>query len=311
MSGSPKPQVVLLCAAPGTQLTAIAKSLKGPSPAYEDPALSSEGPLSTVHVWDLESRICDHYEEEADGDVTYTMYEVVQLPRQELYNCWKKQYRKILDNIGEIEENKDAESREAHVVCMHLTWYNSTWKEFFSPVNILTLANENFPICHVVVLIDDIYDMFRRLQRPQSLYDRATMKPTERLVAKLSMPVREPPEGLEAYSHGSLRPEGASAGSDAAPASNDDEPARIPPPGTAGESAQRPAGTPPRHAGTPPRLEILGRPILCAESALPQRPRQTQTRSRCRLRCRLRRIPHPVASVSAASPAVTPAGQSR
>ena len=229
MSRSRKPQIVLLCAAPGTELTAIANSLKRALPPPGTSESPSADPPPAVHVWDLESRICAYYDQEADpdGDVNHTMYEVVQKPRHELYDCWKARYREILDDIRKLEAQKEGDSVIAHVVCMHLTWYNSTWKEFFSPVNILRLDHASFPICHIVVLIDDVYDMFRRLQRPQSLYDDATMKPTERLIRKLSKPLRQPPEGPENGSDASQPPEEASTVPDAARAGDTDEPARV------------------------------------------------------------------------------------
>ena len=225
MSGTRNPQIVLLCAAPGTELSAIANSLKGPIGAES----SSPDAASAVHVWDLESRICGHYDQEAGsgGGVNHTMYEVVQKPRHELYDCWKDRYSEILEDIRKLETEQDLAAPATHVVCMHLTWYNSTWKEFFSPVNIRRLADPNFPICHIVVLIDDVYDMFRRLQRPQSLYDNATMQPTERLIRKLSQPLRKHPNGPV---HGSreLQPlDVTSAVSDAVPAGSDLEAARI------------------------------------------------------------------------------------
>ena len=229
MSGSPRPQIVLLCAAPGTELTTIADSLKRGTAAAEVSARPAADPPLAVQVWDLESRICAYYDQEAGsaGDVNHTMYEVVQKPRHELYECWKDRYSEILDDIGDIEANSAERGVVAHVVCMHLTWYNSTWKEFFSPVNILSLASEDFPICHVVVLIDDVYDMFRRLQRPQSLYDDVTMRPTEQIVEKLSKPLRRPPEGPETGPHDSQASDGISAVSDATTASESDAVARI------------------------------------------------------------------------------------
>lgn len=224
-----KPRIVLLCAAPGTELTAIAKSLERvPSPPGTSKSPRAD-PLPAVHVWDLESRICDHYDREAgsDSDVEHTMYEVVQKPRHDLYPCWRDRYSEILSDIRKREAKKAKDDLITHVVCMHLTWYNSTWKEFFSPVNILHLADRNFPICHIVVLIDDVYDMFRRLQRPQSLYDNVTMKPTERLIRKLSEPLREPPREPENGSHASQPPDEVSTGPDRTRAGDNDEPARV------------------------------------------------------------------------------------
>ena len=180
-------------------------------------------------MWDLESRICGYYDGEAGpgGDVNHTMFEVVQKPRHELYGCWKDRYSEILDDIAAIEASKTEGDAVAHVVCMHLTWYNAIWKEFFSPVNILSLANREFPICHVVVLIDDVYDMFRRLQLPQSLYDDATMSTTELGIKKLSKPVRQPPEGTDDGLTETETPEEASDATDAAPAESNDEAARV------------------------------------------------------------------------------------
>ena len=78
-----------------------------------------------------------------------------------------------------------------------------------------------------MVLVDDVYDMFRRLQRPQSLYDKATMKPTERLIRKLSEPLRKHPRDPANGSHVSQPPNEVSTGPGTARADSNDESARV------------------------------------------------------------------------------------
>ena len=73
---------------------------------------------------------------------------------------------------------------------------HAAWKEFYSPVDILNLNRNGLSVRHIVVLIDDIYDMFRRLEQEHHLYDRKIMEPTEELILGLSALPSRPSRSL-------------------------------------------------------------------------------------------------------------------
>lgn len=168
--------IVLLCAAPGTQLTATAKSLS-----------SDEGVL----VSDLERELCKEYvfhkgirlpPEEIDDDDSRipTMYVAARKRRRELYKKWRAAYGRIID------KHRKYQSALVHVVSMHLTWHHPETREFYSPVNVPSLADDRHPVRHIIILIDDIYDMYSRLTKEFNLYDIKAREVLRDGFAKLS-----------------------------------------------------------------------------------------------------------------------------
>lgn len=177
MSSTP---IVLLCGAPGTRLSSTVKSL-------------ADG--NEIRRWDLEKRLARHYgqkyreyqpgasDEEPDEDqesTQYSMYIVARRPRRELYKIWRTYCNTILSEIS------DAGSADVRLLCMHLTWYHPETREFFSPVNLQNLQDKDCPITHIVILIDDIYDMYQRLRKPLNLYDKRAHQILRDGFAKLS-----------------------------------------------------------------------------------------------------------------------------
>lgn len=148
--------VILLCAASGTRLTTISRSLREPNPL--------------LRVRDLEAEACA-----AQG--VSSMRELIKLPRKVLYDTWGATCGGILDEVM-----RDGSTHPV-LISLHLTWYKPDTGEFFSPINLLELNRAGCSIVHIVILIDDIYDMFYRLSGPDELYseefmshDRSTLK---------------------------------------------------------------------------------------------------------------------------------------
>ena len=159
---------MLLCAAPGTGLSRIADSTD------DDP---------TIDVWDLERefvKTIPHKSRRGGPQAPRDMFAAVRRPRRELYKGWKDAYRKILDSEP---KKRDAKVR---LISLHLTWYNPQTREFFSPVDVRHLHNEDYPVTHIIVLIDDIYDMYSRLTKTANLYDKKGMDVLIGGIAKLS-----------------------------------------------------------------------------------------------------------------------------
>ena len=168
-----KASVVLLCAAPGTGLSRIAKSLNT---------------TTGIRVWDLEDEFLatvPFKSKKRPPKTARDMFYAVRRPRRELYAGWKDAYTKILS------EAADEHTAQARLICMHLTWYNPETREFFSPVNVRHLYSDTCRIEHIIVLVDDIYDMFLRLTEPANLYDDRSMKVLSDGIAKISKVSRD------------------------------------------------------------------------------------------------------------------------
>lgn len=96
------------------------------------------------------------------------MADVAQRPRGELYERWRSEFVTIVDKMNDPE---DVKSTTRRFLCMHLTWYNSSTSEMFSPIDLQSLLKNRSTFGHVVILIDDIFDMYSRLQGKGHLYD--------------------------------------------------------------------------------------------------------------------------------------------
>ena len=103
-----------------------------------------------------------------------TMWHVVRRPREELYVAWRKCFRR---SIGGIVRSEGAPVR---LLCMHISWYNPDTTEFFSPVSVdyirRATKKAKCRIEQVIILIDDIYDMYHRLQGPNDIYRTDAIK---------------------------------------------------------------------------------------------------------------------------------------
>ncbi|WP_423915747.1 hypothetical protein [Candidatus Poriferisodalis sp.] len=169
--------LVLLCAASGTGLSAIARGLS-------DSDENSDAEAGKVEALrDLETSLCESYKGDArivnHGDTVPSMGSVVTLPRDELYQTWNSTCDRLMD--------KHANSKKAdlRVLSLHLTWFDSNTGEFFSPVDVRHLDREGCKFDHVVILIDDIFDMYSRLQNPGGLYSQSVIDNKASLIAGL------------------------------------------------------------------------------------------------------------------------------
>ena len=168
MSNEVKVPIVLLCAAPGTGLTGVADSLRD----------------AHLEVKDLESLVCKMHN-------CRSMEQVVRRPRSVLYESWRVACARILNAIVEAEEVKKRAKPLADpplpcLVSMHLTWFNPDTSEFFSPVDLFMLHSKGCVVVHVVILIDDVYDMFCRLQGPSDLYSDEHMQQHREMLSRSS-----------------------------------------------------------------------------------------------------------------------------
>lgn len=161
-----EPSVALICAPSGTKLSEIARN-----------SISHEHPDA---VQDVEQRLCldytghsSHTELGLQADEEPSMWHVVRRPREELYGAWKKAFKASLAACA--AQN----AASARLVFMHLSWYQPDTTQYFSPVSVSYLRKrakrQKCRISHVVILIDDIYDMYSRLQGPNDIYRPKTI----------------------------------------------------------------------------------------------------------------------------------------
>ena len=170
---------VLVCAVPGTGLTKIG----------DDLGEQVAGSL----VIDLENRICGSFDKNREsykglnipgrGDLSMRL--VAGYPRSVLKAAWDNECGDILDEVA------SAPPDPLRAVFLHLTWYDSKTSEFYSPVNTPLLARSGL-IGHVILLIDDIYDMYCRLRGPRGLYGDRAMRRDARLLSKLTPEPKKP-----------------------------------------------------------------------------------------------------------------------
>ena len=105
---------------------------------------------------------------------------IMRIGRLELYDRWAKVCN---DLLRRQLENTIATLR---LLALHLTWYNPSTGEFFSPVDPRVLDQKHVAIENVVILIDDVYDMFSRLQEKGGLYSKESIRGRAKLLSKLA-----------------------------------------------------------------------------------------------------------------------------
>ena len=158
--------LVLLCGASGTGVSTIAKKLYEDDPYSTDDDQTSRADSEVVAL-DLEANLCETYRGDkrivnAPG-VKPSMANVVMLPRDELYGKWNECCQELMTM------HSQSASANLRLLTLHLTWYDSNTSEFFSPVDVRQLDNPCCSIDHVAIVIDDIFDMYCRLQQPGDL----------------------------------------------------------------------------------------------------------------------------------------------
>jgi hypothetical protein len=147
---SKRAPITLLCAATGTGLSHVLLRLA----------------RGNRRISDLETILCESYRGDPQlavaPDEVPRMEVVARKPRSELHARWKSSAENV---VSTWRENPS----DISVLGMHLSWYNSSTSEFYSPVDVSPLLDVG--VNQVIVLIDDIYDMFSRLQGKNDIYD--------------------------------------------------------------------------------------------------------------------------------------------
>lgn len=174
--------LVLLCGASGTGVSTIARKLYADDPYHIDDAQSAATDDGVIAL-DLEEHLCAGFKGDRrivnSSDAIPSMAKVVMLPRDELYREWSKCCQQLM------AEHARTRGANLRLLTLHLTWYDSNTSEFFSPLDIRKLDRSDCRIGHVVILIDDIFDMYCRLQEHGDLYGEPVIKNKAMLLAGL------------------------------------------------------------------------------------------------------------------------------
>lgn len=175
----------ILVAAPGGcgLKQAVEERLK---PAIENLKDQKGGTFKVEHS-DVEDTLCESYEardllRDVPVEGRPTMGDVTgYLPRTQVVELWRRALRQSLNSLSlrpsEVAGEKDtrASARQVNLLSCHLDLYGGRWRELYSPIDIHSLLEGGHKPSHVLLLIDDIYDMYRRLSRPRFLYDERAM----------------------------------------------------------------------------------------------------------------------------------------
>lgn len=165
---------VILCAPSGSGLRTAKEK-------FED--------IIDIHIEDIEDTLCnlantkkallkaegrDSLPEDPDwprmDDVTWN------LSRSQVLAFWKEALEQAFQELN--KSNKTIKC-----ISCHLIYYSGRRDEFYSPVNTDLLKNNiyNFKPTHILLLIDDVYDMYLELSKNKSLFN-----PKDRIPRMLS-----------------------------------------------------------------------------------------------------------------------------
>ena len=153
----------LICSSSGTGLSRSIEKL-----------VSSDKSPTGVHVDDVERRLCASsalWDEAAFRGVhpdSRSMADVCsKLPRKAVSQYWRQALGASLESLETVTD------RPLGLAC-HLTLFSPHRREFYvpgRPEDFLNLPDgRSCEVCRVVVLIDDIYDMYARLSMPTEVF---------------------------------------------------------------------------------------------------------------------------------------------
>jgi hypothetical protein len=94
------------------------------------------------------------------------------------YELWEKAFEKALAQVNDLS------SSEKLFLTSHCVYYHQDMREFFSPVNLEMMRKLQGKVKMLIVFIDDIYDVYRRLMRNGEMFSYVKkLEPVEALYA--------------------------------------------------------------------------------------------------------------------------------
>jgi hypothetical protein len=91
------------------------------------------------------------------------------LPRSEIIKLWKDAVARCLKKLEESDKT-------VKILSGHLIYYSGKRNEFYSVVDLVTLATDNLKPTSVLLFIDDLYDMYARLTERDQLYSHSQIE---------------------------------------------------------------------------------------------------------------------------------------
>jgi len=94
------------------------------------------------------------------------------VPRTDVIRMWKQALRESITTLSYKAVGDDGSPpADLSILTCHLDLYGGRWRELYSPLDLRALVEDGHQVTHVLLLIDDIFDMYYRLSRPGFLYD--------------------------------------------------------------------------------------------------------------------------------------------
>lgn len=132
--------------------------------------------LDDINVQDVEDILCESRRaEEALSKVGVSrppnvpkwpeMYDITwNLSRSQIVDLWEDAVKEALNRLNKSQ-------KAIKILSCHLIYYGGRRDEFYSPINASLLRTNLFKPSHILLLIDDVYDMYLRLSDEKALFD--------------------------------------------------------------------------------------------------------------------------------------------
>ncbi|MGA2285152.1 MAG: hypothetical protein ABSG55_02625 [Dehalococcoidia bacterium] len=134
----------------------------------------------------LEDRLKELATEQVQAVLAYrdvTLFRILQLPKPILEDLWLHAFE---DALAEAKEAR-TQGRDA-LLTFHAIWYHHQNREYISAADFQRLAQDDARADMMVTLIDDVYDVRRRLSEPHGLFENPldeSLSEMEDIVLKL------------------------------------------------------------------------------------------------------------------------------
>ena len=112
----------------------------------------------------------------ADVEQSLNIQTLVKRPRAAVVASWQAAAREALADLEARAKDVEAKGSDASASALltgHLTLFNSARSEFYSAIDPRIFSGTSLRIRQVVILIDDIFDMYLRLRKENQVLDEA------------------------------------------------------------------------------------------------------------------------------------------
>lgn len=128
--------------------------------------------IEDIEVQDVEDELCkNQHVRDAINAAGYnrpsrpSMYDITwYLSRSQVCKLWEESVPQLITNLSDSK-------KKVKVLSCHLIYYSGRRAEFYSPINLNLLHNNHIKPSHVILLIDDVYDMYNRLTAENALFN--------------------------------------------------------------------------------------------------------------------------------------------